>query len=53
MTLAIAVVIAATLGIVVDDTVHFLSKYQKARAQGKSPEDAVRYTFRTVGMACW
>ena len=51
VTLAIAVVIAATLGIVVDDTVHFLSKYQRARADGKSPENAVRYTFRTVGMA--
>ncbi|MEM7212868.1 MAG: MMPL family transporter, partial [Pseudomonadota bacterium] len=51
VTLAIAVVLAATLGIVVDDTVHFLSKYAKARREGKSPEDSVRYTFRTVGMA--
>ncbi|MEM7422613.1 MAG: outer membrane lipoprotein-sorting protein [Pseudomonadota bacterium] len=51
VTLAIAVVLAATLGIVVDDTVHFLSKYAKARKEGKSPEDAVRYTFKTVGMA--
>ena len=51
VTLAIAVVLAATLGIVVDDTVHFLSKYSKARKQGQSPEDAVRYTFRSVGMA--
>ncbi|MEL7154565.1 MAG: outer membrane lipoprotein-sorting protein, partial [Pseudomonadota bacterium] len=51
VTLAIAVVLAATLGIVVDDTVHFLSKYAKARREGKSPEDAVRYTFKTVGMA--
>ena len=51
VTLAIAVVIAATLGIVVDDTVHFLSKYVKARRAGRSPEDAVRYVFRTVGSA--
>ncbi|MEL6478096.1 MAG: efflux RND transporter permease subunit [Pseudomonadota bacterium] len=51
VTLAIAVVLAATLGIVVDDTVHFLSKYARARRQGKSAEDAVRYTFRSVGMA--
>ncbi|MFK7941526.1 MAG: outer membrane lipoprotein-sorting protein, partial [Paracoccaceae bacterium] len=51
VTLAIAVVLAATLGIVVDDTVHFLSKYTRARREGKSPEDAVRYTFRSVGMA--
>lgn len=51
VTLAIAVVLAATLGIVVDDTVHFLSKYAKARREGKSAEDAVRYAFRTVGLA--
>ena len=51
VTLAIAVVLAATLGIVVDDTVHFLSKYTKARRRGLSPEDSVRYTFRSVGMA--
>lgn len=51
VTLAIAVVLAATLGIVVDDTVHFLSKYAKARKDGRSPEDAVRYAFKTVGMA--
>ena len=51
VTLAIAVVLAATLGIVVDDTVHFLSKYAKARREGKSAEDAVRYAFKTVGMA--
>ncbi len=51
VTLAIAVVLAATLGIVVDDTVHFLSKYAKARREGKSAEDGVRYAFKTVGMA--
>jgi len=51
VTLAIAVVLAATLGIVVDDTVHFLSKYSRARKQGLSAEDAVRYSFRSVGMA--
>ncbi len=51
VTLAIAVVLAATLGIVVDDTVHFLSKYTKARRQGLTAEDAVRYSFRSVGMA--
>ncbi|MGY9054824.1 MAG: outer membrane lipoprotein-sorting protein [Alphaproteobacteria bacterium] len=51
VTLAIAVVIAATLGIVVDDTVHFLMKYKTARRAGKSPEDAVRHVFSSVGMA--
>ncbi len=51
VTLAIAVVLAATLGIVVDDTIHFLSKYARARREGKSAEDAVRYAFRKVGLA--
>ncbi len=41
-----------TLGIVVDDTVHFLSKYLRARREaGCSSPDAVRYAFSTVGRA--
>jgi len=41
-----------TLGIVVDDTVHFLSKYLRARREkNMSSEDAVRYAFKTVGRA--
>ena len=47
-----AIVFGMTLGIIVDDTVHFLSKYLRARReQGKSPEEAVRYAFHTVGQA--
>ena len=50
--LSIAVVVAVTLGIVVDDTVHFLSKYLRARReQGMSPKQAVVNTFETVGVA--
>ncbi len=50
--LALSVVTSMTLGIVVDDTVHFLSKYLRARRElGQSPENAVRYAFRTVGRA--
>ncbi len=52
--LAVSVMIAMTLGIVVDDTVHFLSKYQRARKEhGMTAEDAVRYAFTTVGTAIW
>ena len=41
-----------TLGIVVDDTVHFLSKYLRARREeGADAPDAVRYAFETVGSA--
>jgi predicted RND superfamily exporter protein len=51
---AVAVVAPVALGIIVDDTVHFLSKYVRARReQGKSAEEAVRYSFHTVGTALW
>jgi len=50
--LALSVVTGMTLGIVVDDTVHFLSKYLRARREkGLDAEDAVRYAFTTVGLA--
>ena len=49
---SLSMVSAMTLGIVVDDTVHFLSKYQRARRErGCAPADAVRVAFRTVGRA--
>ena len=52
--LALSVVTGMTLGIVVDDTVHFLSKYLRARReQGVDAPDAVRYAFSTVGKALW
>lgn len=51
VTLAIAVVLAGTLGIVVDDTVHFLARYARLRREGLGAEAAVRRTFETVGMA--
>jgi len=42
------------LGIVVDDTVHFLSKYQRAkREKGYSSEQAIEYAFAMVGTALW
>ena len=50
--LSLSVVVAMTIGIVVDDTVHFLSKYRRARQEyGRNPEDAVRYAFDTAGRA--
>ena len=49
---ALSVVAAMTLGIVVDDTVHYLSKYLRGRREKNlSPEDATRYAFRNVGFA--
>jgi len=50
--LAVAVVAAISLGIVVDDTVHFLSKYLRARKEmNLQAEEAVKYSFNTVGTA--
>ena len=48
----ISIVFGMTLGIIVDDTVHFLSKYLRARREhGYSAEDSIRYAFSTVGKA--
>lgn len=52
--LSLSVVSAITFGIVVDDTVHFMMRYNEARRRlGLSPPDAVRYVFTTVGYATW
>jgi hypothetical protein len=52
--MASSVVTATSLGIVVDSTIHLLSKYIRGRRElGLSPEDSVRYSFSTVGPALW
>lgn len=52
--MSLSVVAGMTLGIVVDDTVHFLSKYLRARREkGLNEIEAVRYAFNTVGVALW
>ncbi|MCK5101581.1 MAG: outer membrane lipoprotein-sorting protein, partial [Cyclobacteriaceae bacterium] len=52
--LGLSIVVAMTLGIVVDDTVHFMSKYLRARREhNMDPVDAVWYSFNTVGTAMW
>ena len=52
--LGLSVVTGVTLGIIVDDTVHFLSKYIRARREKNlSAEDAIRYSFASVGRALW
>ena len=49
---SVASVAAVSLGIVVDDTVHFLSKYQRARTErNETPAQAISYAFKTVGAA--
>ena len=52
--MSLAFVTAMTLGIVVDDTIHFMSKYLRAmREQGLNAEQAVRSAFTGVGVALW
>lgn len=49
--LGLSIVACMSLGLVVDDSVHFLTKYRYAREQGKTPEQAVEFAFATVGVA--
>jgi predicted RND superfamily exporter protein len=51
VSFAATVVGALTFGIVVDDTVHLLMKYQSARRKGLGPHRAIQETFRSVGVA--
>jgi predicted RND superfamily exporter protein len=52
--LALSVVAVMTYGIVVDDTIHSMTKYVQARRDlAMNPEQAVRYVFSTVGTAAW
>ncbi len=46
------IVFGMTLGIIVDDTVHFMSKFLRARRElGYDAKEAVIYAFETVGKA--
>lgn len=50
--LSASIVICMSLGIVVDDTVHFLSKYLRARREKNyDVNQGMRYAFNTVGVA--
>jgi len=50
VNLAVAVIFAITLGIVVDDTVHFITKYLHAKDHHKfDAKNAVMYSFKCVG----
>jgi uncharacterized protein len=49
---SIASVASIALGIIVDDTVHLLAKYVRARNESHlSIENSLRYAFRSVGFA--
>ena len=48
---AAAVVTAIAFGIIVDDTIHFMTKYVRARKSGLLPSESVQSAFLTVGKA--
>ncbi len=46
-----AVVTAIAFGIIVDDTIHFMTKYTDSRKAGNLPSESVQIAFRSVGRA--
>ncbi len=47
----ILMLFSISIGLVVDDSVHVLSKYMAARKAGKNPDEAVRYSLDKAGSA--
>lgn len=47
----ILMLFSISIGLVVDDSVHVLSKYMAARKAGDKPEEAVRYSLDKAGSA--
>ena len=46
-----AMTFSISIGLVVDDTVHFLSKYIESRRRGETAEEGIRYAFHSAGSA--
>jgi len=52
VNMAVAGVFSVSLGILVDDTIHFITKYRDGRLTKKlSPEESIYYAFSKVGSA--
>jgi len=49
--IGVAAVATLTLGLVVDDTIHFLHRFERARQAGDSVEVAIEKTLSTTGKA--
>ena len=49
--LGTAMIFSMTLGVVVDDTIHFVVSYRRQRQLGLSPEQAVHESYSLVGRA--
>ncbi len=54
VSLGISIVASITFGIVVDDTIHFMSKYSYGRkALGLNSHDSICYSYSQVGLSLW
>lgn len=54
INMAVSMVAGISLGIVVDDTVHFLSKYLNGRRDlNMTPEQSIRHAFDLAGVPMW
>lgn len=51
VSLAATITTIIAFGIIVDDTIHFMTKYLRGRRDGLTGGDAVRLAFRTTGLA--
>ena len=51
VTLAATITTIIAFGIIVDDTIHFMTKYLKGRRDGMDGGSSVGYAFRTTGHA--
>tara|TARA_Y100000741_G_scaffold144436_1_gene109033 strand:+ start:3777 stop:6068 length:2292 start_codon:yes stop_codon:yes gene_type:complete len=49
VTFSHTVSILISLGLVVDATIHFLTKFKKANSEGLNPDEAIQYCFKYVG----
>ncbi len=49
VSVAASIVTAIAFGIIVDDTIHLMSKYLRARSGGLSPRECIVPTFKLVG----
>lgn len=51
--LAVSGIIQCMIGIVVDDTVHFMSHYLERRSKGHDAKVSLRHTYTSVGDGLW
>jgi predicted RND superfamily exporter protein len=51
LNLAGSVVFCVAFGVIIDDTIHFTTHYQRLRLRGMNYDDAIRKTFIEVGPA--